>query len=316
MYEIAGRVSTAVPARTGLAGHPSDAFGGAVLAAPVPELRAEVTVEPSAGVVIGDRRFSDLAELLAVPPDGETALLCAATAELVSWMGGRRATPPDDGFRLTASTTIPRSVGLAGSSALVIGALRSLAGAWGVEVPDEVGPRLALAAEVGRLGIAAGPQDRIVQWHGTTVLMDFGDERWSVEAVHPPVPVELLVCWTDASPAPSQATHAPLQQRAGDPAVRERMASLARSAHDAATALHAGDIGALGACLDAGFDHRRALVPLDPSHVAIVDGLRALGASATYTGSGGAVVAVAGEVEPLRTWAVQQGLGALVTTLV
>jgi glucuronokinase len=315
MRALAGPVSTMVPARTGLAGHPSDGFGGAVLAAPVPELRAVVTVEPADGVVIGDRRFADLAALLAAPPEGETALLCAATAELVSWLRARGSVPPADGFRLTAATTIPRSVGLAGSSALVIGALRSLAGAWGVELPDHVGPRLALATEVDRLGIAAGPQDRIVQWHGTTVLMDFGDEPWSVEPVHPPAPVELLVCWTRAVSAPSQATHAPLQQRAHDPTVRAHMASLARLARDAAGALRTGDVGELGRCLDEGFDHRRALVRLDPTHEAIVDGLRAQGASATYTGSGGAVAAVAPHLPPLCAWATNRGLGALLTTL-
>ena len=311
----AGEVTTAVPARTGLAGHPSDAFGGAVLAAPVPELAANVTVAPSAEVVVGDRRFADLASLLAAPHEDDTALLTAAAVELAAWLRSTGRTTPAGGFRLSATTTIPRSVGLAGSSAIVVGALRSLGRAWGVEIPDDVGPRLALATETERLGIAAGPQDRIVQWHGSTVLMDFGDGGWSVEAVHPPTPIELLVCWTDRASAPSQTTHAPLQRRRADPSVREHMAQLGRLAHDAAAALRAGDVPGLGECLDAGFEHRRELVALDPAHVAIVDGLRELGASATYTGSGGAVVALAPDVAPLRAWAAEQHLGAVVTAL-
>ena len=66
------------------------------------------------------------------------------------------------------STTIPRSVGLAGSSAIVIAALR----AAGVDLePPEVA-ELALAIERDDLGIAAGLQDRAVQAFDQPVLVD------------------------------------------------------------------------------------------------------------------------------------------------
>ena len=311
----AGGVTTTVPARTGLAGHPSDAFGGAVLAAPVPELAASVTVRPADEIVVGGCRYEGLDALLRTPHQGDAALLTAAVAELVTWVRASGIEVPATGFHLDATTTIPRSVGLAGSSAIVTGALRSLAAAWDVAIPDDTGPQLALATEVERLGIAAGPQDRIVQWHAATVLMDFGGESWSVERVAPPAPVELLVCWTRRSASPSHVTHAPLQHRRHDPVVREHMASLARLAHEAAGALRRGDLEVLGRCLDEGFEHRRALVPLDPRHVEIVEGLRARGAHATYTGSGGAVAALSPDVPALRAWALGHGLGAVVTTL-
>jgi glucuronokinase len=304
-----------VPARTGLAGHPSDAFGGAVLAAPIEQLTAIVTAGPADDVVVGDRRFADLAALCASEHHGESALLTAAVARLTSWMRTSGVAPPSTGFTLTWRTTIPRSVGLAGSSALVVGALRSLAAMWGIPIADVDGPRLALEVEADVLGIAAGPQDRLVQWHATTLLMDFAAEQWSVQPVRPPEPIELLVCWSDTPPHSSDATHAPLQARRGDRDVRERMATLAAIARDAASALEAGDIGALGTCMDTGFEHRRALVPLDPSHVALVDAMRGLGAAATYTGSGGAVVALAVDVAPLRDWVAARGLRSVTTTL-
>jgi glucuronokinase len=308
-------IPTLVPARVGLAGHPSDAFAGAVLAAPVPELAATVAVVPSNDLVVGDRRFDDLASLLAAGHEGESMLLTAAIAQLASWMREGGSVPPREGFSMTWRTTIPRSVGLAGSSALVIGALRSLASLWDVAIPDDVGPRLALAVEVDRLGIAAGPQDRIVQWHGSPLLMDFGSARWSVQAVHPPAPIDLLVCWTDAARRSSHATHAPLQERGDDPDVRERMAALALLAREAAAALQTGDVDAVGQCMDAGFEHRRALVSLDPAHVEIVEHLRRLGGAATYTGSGGAVVALAPDLAPLRRWATERGFGNVTTTV-
>jgi glucuronokinase len=216
---------------------------------------------------------------------------------------------------MTWHTTIPRSVGLAGSSALVIGALRAVAGGWDVTLADDDGPRRAHEVEADLRGIAAGPQDRIVQWHGSTVLMDFGRDPWRVEPVQPPSPLDLFVCWTDAGRRSSDATHAPLQQRRDDPDVRTRMAALAGLAHEAAAAVRAGDVATLGTCLDAGFRLRRELVPLEPAHVALVDALRALGAAVNYTGSGGAVVALAPAVEPLERWAAAQRLGWCTTRL-
>jgi GHMP kinase-like protein len=56
--------------------------------------------------------------------------------------------------------------------------------------------------------------------------------------------------------------------------------------------LHRGDRGELRRLVDQNFDARSRLYPLDPRHVRMVDVARSLGASANYTGSGGAIVAV------------------------
>jgi hypothetical protein len=44
--------------------------------------------------------------------------------------------------------------------------------------------------------------------------------------------------------------------------------------------------------VDATFDARRRMLPLDPRHVEMVEVARESGAAANYTGSGGAIVAV------------------------
>jgi glucuronokinase len=307
-------LTTVVPARAGLVGHPSDAFAGAVLATPVHELAATVAVEASDRLVVGDRSFPDLASLLQAAPADESMLLTSAIARLTSWARDVGAAPPDEGFRMTWQTTIPRSAGLAGSSALVIGALRSLAALWDIEIPDETGPRLALEVEVDLLGIAAGPQDRLVQWHQATLLMDFASTPWCLRAVRPPVPIDLVICWADGSHLPSHATHAPLQGRREDPAVRAHMANLAELAHEATAALEEGDVDRLGQCMNTGFEHRRALVPLDPADVELVDQLREIGAAATYAGSGGAVVALGPDQTRLCRWADERGFACITTT--
>jgi glucuronokinase len=307
-------LTTVVPARAGLVGQPSDAFAGAVLATPVRELAATIAVEASDHFVVGDQSFPDLASLLETAHEGESMLLTAAIARLASWMRDSGAAPPEKGFRMTWQTTIPRSAGLAGSSALVIGALRSLAALWDVAITDELGPRLALEVEVDLLGIAAGPQDRLVQWHQSTLLMDFAATSWSVRAVRPPVPIDLVICWTDTAHRPSHATHAPLQARRDDPDVREHMADLAVLAREATAALETGDLDRLGQCMNTGFEHRRSLMPLDPENVDLVERLRAVGWAATYAGSGGAVVALGPEPARLRRWATERGLKCITTT--
>ncbi len=154
-----------------------------------------------------------------------------------------------------------------------------------------------------------------MQWHATPLLMDFTSTPWSRRAVHPPAPIELFVCWTDAARRSSDTTHKPLQARLNDPDVREHMAALAELARDAAGAVERGDVDTFRRCIDAGFEHRRALVDLDPAHVELVDGLRSLGAAVTYTGSGGAVVALAPRSRPAAGVAEARRLGHVTTVL-
>jgi glucuronokinase len=70
------------------------------------------------------------------------------------------------------------------------------------------------------------------------------------------------------------------------------MSELADAARQARSALLAGDRDRFGRCVDQTFDLRRALMPLDRRCVAMIEAARSCGASANYTGSGGAIVAV------------------------
>ncbi len=90
-----------VPARAGLAGNPSDLYGGAVLAVPIPSLRAQVEIVDAPTTQVAGHE------------DG-LRLIEAAVA---------RGPSPGSPFALRWITDIPRSVGLAGSSAIVIATL-------------------------------------------------------------------------------------------------------------------------------------------------------------------------------------------------
>jgi glucuronokinase len=70
------------------------------------------------------------------------------------------------------------------------------------------------------------------------------------------------------------------------------MAALAAAARRARDALVAEDHRGFAASVDQTFDLRRRLMALDGLCVEMVDAARSRGASANYTGSGGAIVAV------------------------
>ena len=202
-------------ARAALSGNPSDGYGGAVLAVCVPS-SSPTPRRPRHGV---SEPHSDLVEA-AVARFGRGA--CA-----VRW-----------------TTTIPREVGLAGSSAIVTATIRSLCAHHGHELAPAELAELVLAVEVEDLGIAAGPQDRYAQTHEGLVLMDFAGARPRVERLDPGLLPALYLAWRRDAAEASHAVHGGLRDRAAEPRLRAGMARLADHARAAAGALRAGDHGA------------------------------------------------------------------------
>ena len=249
-------------ARAALAGNPSDGYGGAVLAVCLPELAARAEAAP-AGAVRSD------------PP---SALVDAAVARFARGPSAVRWT-----------TSVPREVGLGGSSAIVTATVRALCALHGQALPPDELAEMVLAVEAEDLGIAAGPQDRYAQAHEGLVLMDFAGARPRVERLDPALLPPLYLAWRADAAEASHAVHGGLRGRAGEPAVRAGMQRLAGHARAAAAALRRGDHAAFAAALDASFDERAAMMELDPRHTAMVRAARGAGASANYAGSGGAI---------------------------
>lgn len=294
-----------VRARAAFAGNPSDGYSGAVFAVPVDAYQATVTVRrvPSWSVsddISGGRVFSDAATLQRSIRDAAAAephgLVLASLGAFIAHSGLQL--PP---LSIDVSSTIPASVGLAGSSAIVIAALRALHRVTRTTLP----PHLALAhlardVETQRLGITAGLQDRMVQIHGRPVLMRFdqrapvgaSNDRGSVQVIEPGADLRIMVAHRLDLAEPSHIVHGDLRRRfdRGDAAVRAAMGQLAAHAIDAARAFAAGDALGLGASMDATFDLRAQMIDLVPGHVEMVETARSNGASANFTGSGGSIV--------------------------
>jgi glucuronokinase len=262
-------VSTRAFARAALAGNPSDGYGGATLAVVVRDFAAEVEASPAGG-----------------PRIEPESRLVRATVERFR----RELAPEAPPAALRIRTTIPRAVGLGGSSAIVIATVRALGALHGVALPPDELASFALAVEIEELGIAAGLQDRVAQAYGGLTFMDFRSGVY--EPLDPGLLPPLFLAWNLDASGPSGVTHSDLRARyeRGDPAVLTALEELAEHARAARGALLAGDHGAFAGCLDASFDARRRMLTLDERHVAMIELARTRGASANYTGSGGAIV--------------------------
>ncbi|TMB15405.1 MAG: hypothetical protein E6J71_19605 [Deltaproteobacteria bacterium] len=206
------------------------------------------------------------------------------------------ATDPRLGCRVTVTTDIPREVGLAGSSAIVVAALRALARWFGVEVDAATVAELALLAERDVLGITAGPMDRVVQAHEGLLYIDCRRPRsarscLSLDAeLLPP----LFVAWDVALGAPSGTLHDPVRARweHGDAAVRAAIEELATLADQGLEALRARDIPGLQRLVDRNFDVRASIWNVTARDHELVAVGRRRGAAVKFCGSGGSVLGV------------------------
>lgn len=290
-------------ARAGVAGNPSDAIGGAAVAVPVPMLSATVELHDADRLVLRPRHddgWSSVHELVAHTDryghEGGGRLVSAAIVSLVRWCSEHGVDIDPSPFELRWSTGAPRSVGLGGSSAIVIAALRALCCRWRLELDAPQLAAVALHAEVGELGVAAGWMDRAVQALGAPTFVDTrgGGEvpEMRVLAVDPRL--ELLVAWDPAGAAPSGRLHAGLRERsaAGEPVVLAAVDRLVDAAVGAADALERGDRDELARAVSQTCDARDRVGALDEATRRLVRVGSEMSAAATSAGSGGAVLVV------------------------
>jgi glucuronokinase len=268
-------------ARAALVGNPSDGYGGRTIAYTFRDLFADVTVKPSDKLVIDAER-------------GEGALLRAAYGRFASHCFETGASPAP--CALSVRSSIPPTVGLAGSSAIVVAALRALCAFNQVTIATEDMPTVALAAEED-LNIPAGLQDRVTQVYEGLVYMDFDPELLATqghglyERIDPALLEHAYVAWCPRAGVTGASFHADLRRRfhSGDRTTIAALAEMAELAAQARDCFASGDVKTIGRLVDANFDLRRRCGPLESQHVRMVEAARAAGASANYAGSGGAI---------------------------
>ncbi len=299
-------------ARAGLVGNPSDGYFGKTISLTLKNFWAEVVLYEWDEIEIvlsqDDRsRFGSVQDLV---HDvrlhgyyGGVRLVKATIKRFVEFCQQNELALHDRNFSVRYQSNIPRQVGLAGSSAIIVATLRALIDFYHVEIPRQVLPSLALSIESGELGIAAGLQDRVIQVYGGLVYMDFAKERMTqqmgfacgvYEPLDPDILPPLYLAFSPEVGEPTEVLHNPLRARflAGDPAVIAAMQKFAGLAAEAYEALEQSDVPRLSALMDENFNTRRSICQLAASHIQMIEVARAAGASAKFAGSGGAIIGV------------------------
>src|SRR5262245_33069683 len=173
-------------ARVGLVGNPSDGYHGKTLSLIVPNFRAEVVLYEWEEVELvwteqDQSRFRSVQDLVRDVKlhgyYGGLRLVKATVKKFVEYCTRQKLELHGRNFSVRYHSDIPRQVGLAGSSAIIVATLRCLMDFYGVAIPREVQPSLALAVETEELGITGGLQDRVVQVYEGLVFMDFAPEK-------------------------------------------------------------------------------------------------------------------------------------------
>ena len=207
---------------------------------------------------------------------------------------------------LKFTTNIPRQVGLSGSSAIIMAALRALAARRQHEWDPVELARLTLEVETEVLGWSAGPQDRVVQSFEGLIDMDFS-EPWQpsrYQQLDPGRLPPLFVAWSRTAGDSSDVAHSDVRQRwqQGDTEIHQAMTRFAELAALGRAALDRNDAAQVWpALLDEAFELRSRFWHITKIDTALVAAGRRSGAGVAFAGSGGAVVGAVSDAGQLET---------------
>lgn len=294
-------------ARAGLVGNPSDGYFGKTISIVIRDFAAKVSLyeSPEVEIVPSFQDRSKYASIFDLVEDvrvqgyyGGIRLMKATIKRFVDYCGSNTIELPRKNFSIRYRSTIPRRVGLAGSSALVTATMRCLAEFYDVDIPKHLLPSLILSVENQELGISAGLQDRVIQVYEGCVYMDF--ERSLIESrgygryeeIDPGLLPNLFVAYRTDLAEGSEVFHNNIRQRwlDGDPDVVQAMKDFASYTEEVRTLIMAGRGAEIGPWMNKNFDRRMSIYKIDPANVDMVMRARAAGAYAKFAGSGGAIV--------------------------
>src|SRR5437762_6502579 len=248
-------------ARAGLLGNPSDGYHGKTVSISVRNYWAEVVLYEwdAVEIVLADddrARFDSVDELARDVRThgyyGGIRLIKATIKRFVEHCHARKLPLHDRKFSVRYQTTIPRQVGLAGSSAIIVATLRCLMEFYDVRLSLEAQPMFVLLVEQDELGITVGLQDRVIQVYEGLVYMDFdrscertvdGVTCYRYEPLDPALLPPLYIAHHETLGEPTEIFHNNIRERfnRGDEQVVAAMRCVAHLAAEGREALLARD---------------------------------------------------------------------------
>ncbi|MBN1391611.1 MAG: hypothetical protein JW947_02280 [Sedimentisphaerales bacterium] len=293
--------------RVGLIGNPSDGYFGKTISFTFSNFCAEVVLyeTPELEILPSEKDHSRFSSIADIVKDvklhgyyGGIRLLKAMIKRFYDYCCENQIELHKKNFTIRYASNIPHGVGLAGSSAIITGCLRALSAFYGVSIPKYTQANLILSAEVDELHISAGLQDRVIQVYEGLVYMDFSKEIMdkqgygNYEPLDPELLPKLYVAYREELSEPTEVFHNNIRERfrRGEREVVEAMLYWAELAVEVRECLLNRQADKLGDLMNANFDMRRKIYRISDENIRMVETARSTGASAKFTGSGGAIV--------------------------
>lgn len=297
-------------ARAGFLGNPSDGYHGKTISFIIRDFSAEVVLYEwdNVEIVLAEqdrarfRSVNDLANDVKLHGYyGGIRLVKATIKSFVEYCKKRDIELHDQNFSIRYASDIPRQVGLAGSSSIIVATLRCLMEFYDVQIPKEVQPTFVLTVEQEELGISAGLQDRVIQVYEGLVYMDFnrsaerivdGYKTYIYEQMDPELLSNVYIAYHDGMSEPTEIYHNDIRGRflRGEDVVVNAMNRFAEIAEEGKQALSSGEYDRLSKRINENFDLRKSISRLPGWQLQMIEKARACGASAKFAGSGGAIV--------------------------
>jgi glucuronokinase len=304
-------------ARAGLLGNPSDGYYGKTISIIVRNFSASVSLYETPELVIEEaeedtntfRNIYHLVDSVKLTGYyGGNRLIKAAIKKFTEYCEKNGINLPRRNFTIRYRTSIPRQIGMAGSSAIVTSTMRALMKFYEVSIPDEILPGIILAAETDELGINAGLQDRVIQVYEGCVHMNFDKEYMNAhghgdyQRLQPSLLPKLYMAYKTDLGKVSGTVFNNLKERylAGDKLTLDTLKELASLADLGKEAIEKQDYSNLHLLLNRNFDLRCKIMNISPSNMELVNTARDCGASAKFSGSGGAIIGMYEDDEMLQ----------------
>ncbi len=295
--------------RAALVGNPSDGYFGKTIAFVFQnyEAEAELYESPELDLLPSIRDHNTFGSMEELHQDialygyyGGIRLLKATIKKFYEFVVENDLSIENKNFTMRYRSSIPNRLGLAGSSAIITAAMRALCLFYDVKIRSDHFANLVLAVEKEELGIPAGLQDRVAQSYNYPVYMDFNRAHMEKHRVGKYTPIEIpddlnifIAYRTDLAEG-SEVLHSRLRQDflEGKQAVLDAMKEWASLTDRVKDALEKRDYSEIPSLLNRNFDLRCEVCAdaISRKNRQMVELARKTGASAKFTGSGGAII--------------------------
>ncbi len=295
--------------RAALVGNPSDGYFGKTIAFVFNNYCASVELyeSPELDLLPSLRDHNTFANMDELCRDislygyyGGIRLLKAAIKKFHEYLEVNHIGIENKNFTVRYRSDIPNRLGLAGSSAIITAAIRAMCLFYDVKIEPQHLANLVLAVERDELGIPAGLQDRVAQAYNTPVYMDFDREYMEKHGFGRYTPIKissdckLYIAYRTDLAEGSEVLHSRLRDdfEAGKPEVLDAMQEWGELSVKVRELLENGDYGSIGKYLNRNFDLRCKVCggAVSAKNRQMVELARSTGASAKFTGSGGAII--------------------------